>query len=180
MDPFIGEIRAFCFHYVPFGWEICDGRMLPVRQNTALFSVIGNRFGGDGIDTFALPDLSGRAPMGVGKGHGLTPRSLGERTGSVETTLGLNHLPRHDHAVSGVVTAITGNMRALPETDSRISRVVEAATAIPMYSKRDEVNLSLSGRAAMQNGGGQPHENRQPFLSMNYCIALKGSQPLRS
>jgi microcystin-dependent protein len=169
-DPFLAEIRLFSGNFAPTGWALCDGRLLPIAQNTALFSLLGTSFGGDGRQTFALPDLRGRSPMHPGAGPGLTPRTLGEAGGEEAVTLTLNEMPSHTHRLAPSV---------IPASD-----VIPAGTFIAsppaarIYGPPG--NLLAMSPAAIRPVGGEPHDNRQPYLALNFIIALQGIFPARS
>lgn len=180
MDPFVGEIRAFGFDFPPMDWAQCNGQLMVIAQNTRLFSLIGTTFGGDGITTFGLPDFTGRAPVGAGSGPGLTSRKLGEPFGTATESLTLAQIPRHDHGVFGsnVLAAGVPSMVATPAANVRLSRALTLpATGTPVYSSVDAVDTELAPATIGNAGGSQPHENLQPYLGLNYCIALKGIWP---
>ncbi|MCE3001454.1 MAG: tail fiber protein [Xanthomonadaceae bacterium] len=166
-EPFIAEIRIVGFNFAPVGWALCDGQLLPISQNTALFSLLGTTFGGNGQTTFALPDLRGRAPMFDGQGPGLPPRVLGERGGTESVTLTVAEMPPHSHPVA-VSTAVAD--RANP-VGTRFGSTVD-----PVYTA---ANPGLAAAAQGTAGGSQPHENMQPSLVLNFIIALQGIFPPR-
>lgn len=176
-DPFIGEIRPFAFSFAPAGWAICAGQILPISQNPALFSIIGTRFGGDGKTTFQLPNLQGRTELGSGPGPGLTPRGVGEVVGSMTATLNSTQLPAHSHAV----TVQNGNGTATTPAGHYWGKGVSAGSR-PMPVK---TYSSLAADGAMapnliaDTGDGQPHDNAQPCLVVNFCICLQGDFPPR-
>ena len=171
-EPFIAEVRIFAGNFAPRGWAFCNGQLLPISQNTALFSLIGTTYGGDGRTTVGLPNLQGRAPMHPGRGPGLTQRRLGETGGAAQVTLTEQQMPQHTHqlrAVSedGEENAPAGNYTAATEPNRRIYRTnLDGLT--PM------ANEALQGA-----GDGQPHDNRQPSLVLNFIIALVGIYPSR-
>jgi microcystin-dependent protein len=174
-DPFIGEIRMFGGNFAPTGWALCNGQLLPISQNTALFSILGTTFGGNGQTTFGLPDLRGRVPMNFGQGPGLTPRNLGENGGSETVTLLVTQMPAHTHqanASSANATAPSpqGGVWA-QELDSQ-GGTGTGYTGTP--------NTTMSPQAIGTAGGGQPHQNLQPYLCVNFIIALNGIFPSRS
>jgi len=169
-EPFIAEIRIFAGNFAPRSWAFCDGQLLPIAQNTALFSLIGTTYGGDGRTTTALPNLQGRAPMHPGRGPGLTSRRLGERAGVSAVTLTETQIPSHDHDVTGQAKRSIENH---PENHSL--GVPEAAA----YTNATNLT-SLAGAAVSSTGGGQDHANDQPYLVINYIIALQGLYPSRS
>lgn len=172
-EPFIAEIRIFAGNFAPRGWAFCDGQLLPVSQNTALFSLIGTTYGGDGRSTTALPNLEGRAPMHPGRGPGLTSRRLGQRGGAETVTLAESQMPNHTHSVGA---------------DSRGSRGAPADRYLGDPRRRAELfhtdttsNLvNMADQALAPTGGSQPHNNMQPFLAINFIIALVGLYPSRS
>lgn len=171
MDSYIGEIRIFAGRFAPRGWALCNGQLLPVQQYTALFSLLGTRYGGDGRTTFALPDLRGRAPMHAGNGNGLTPRSVGEKGGSPAVTLLMNEMPAHRHDVLSAENATEDSPSGAvwSSTDSRSGERVY----------KDSIGPSMSIASLFAEGGNQPHTNLQPYLGMNFIIALEGVFPPR-
>jgi microcystin-dependent protein len=170
MDPFVAEIRIFPFNFAPRGWAWCNGQLMPISQNTALFSLLGTTYGGDGKSTFALPDLQGRAPMHPGQGPGLSLHDLGEVGGTESVTLLESEMPLHNHMVGiapepGEVTSPSGNSIAV----SQEGNVFVAGTA----------NKQMSASILPPAGGNMPHNNMQPFLTVYFCIALQGIYPPR-
>ena len=172
-EPFIAEIRIFAGNFAPRGWAFCNGQLLPISQNTALFSLIGTTYGGDGRSTTALPNLEGRAPMHPGRGPGLTARRLGQRGGAETVTLSEAQMPNHTHTLSADQDA--------GEQNSPVNGYT-ARTAANQRIYTDAGNLSNMAATAIPNnaGGSQPHNNMQPFLTMNFIIALVGLYPSRS
>ncbi len=169
-EPFIAEIRILALNFAPRGWAFCDGQLLPIAQNTALFSLIGTTYGGDGRTTTALPNLQGRAPMHPGRGPGLTARRLGEKTGVETVTLSEAQIPSHTHTLRAHTT---GNNSPDPGGNVLGDR--------PKYQTNTTANLvDLASEAVATTGGGQAHSNVQPFLTLNFCIALQGLYPSRS
>lgn len=173
-EPFIAEIRIFAGNFAPRSWAFCNGQLLPISQNTALFSLIGTTYGGDGRSTTALPNLEGRAAMHPGRGPGLTARRLGQRGGTEMVTLSEAQMPNHSHTLRG--------------QDSRAGRAEPTANVVAqprnrgnMYQTNTSANLVPLHEASSQNSGGsQAHNNLQPFIAMNYIIALQGLYPSRS
>jgi microcystin-dependent protein len=168
-DPFVAEIRMVPFNFAPRGWAFCNGQVLPISQNTALFSLLGTTYGGDGRSTFALPDLQGRSPMHPGQGPGLSLYDLGEQGGTETVTLLQSELPSHSHAVNGQ-----------PEDVNSLSPANAYPGAIestPMYRPLADGTSAMS---PTPSGGDQPHNNRQPYLTMNFIIALQGVFPPRA
>ena len=175
-DVFVGEIRAVGFNYAPPGWALCDGSLLQIRTNTALFSLLGTTYGGNGSVTFGLPDLRGRAIVNAGQGPGLTNYPLGAQTGQESVTLDQSQLPMHTHTLRNVVIGPGGGGSAAPAGNYL------ANSSVPQYGEEAGSSLmaanSVTG-AAGPAGGGQAHENRQPYLAVTYIIALQGIFPQR-
>ena len=170
-DPFVAEIRIFPFNFAPKGWAWCDGQLLPLSQNTALFSLLGTTYGGNGKSNFALPDLMGRAPMHPGQGPGLSLHDLGETGGSETVTLLESEMPAHVH---GQVNNTDGGGQL--NADGRLWG--EANTRI--YSSNVNPAQAMHPQALAPSGGNQPHNNMQPYLTFYFCIALQGVFPPRS
>jgi microcystin-dependent protein len=173
-NPFVAEIRIFCGNFAPKGWAFCDGQILPISQNTALFSLLGTTYGGDGKANFALPNLQGCFPMHPGSGPGLSLRDLGEASGTATVTLVASEMPSHAHAPFA-----SGDAAASASPAGVNGPVMLAATSVPVYGALTEPT-SLDGAAIGATGGNQPHENRQPYLALNFIIALQGVFPPRS
>lgn len=172
-DPFVAEIRIFPFNFAPKGWAFCDGQLLPLSQNTALFSLLGTTYGGNGKSNFALPDLQGRAPMQPGQGPGLSLHDLGESAGSETVTLLESEIPAHSHALVSLGapanrTSPVGNTIGRPSAGSAF--VPPAGAPI----------VSMSDQALAPAGGDAPHNNLMPYLTFNFCIALQGVFPPRT
>jgi microcystin-dependent protein len=173
-DQFVAEIRIFPFNFAPKGWALCNGQLLPISQNTALFSLLGTTYGGDGRSTFALPDLQGRAPMHPGQGPGLSLYDLGQSGGSDTITLLPSEIPAHGHALKGNPQA--GDTPA-PAADAAIAR----PGTINAFQTATAANLApMAPESLAAAGGGQPHNNLQPYLTVHFCIALQGIFPPRS
>ena len=168
MDPFIGELRCFGFGFAPNGWALCAGQLMSISQNTALFSLLGTMYGGNGQTTFGLPDLQGRIPMGMGQGAGLSGRTQGELGGTESVTLIGQQIPAHNHSVAGSSTAAGKS----PEAS------VPAFTA-GGSSYGTTTDLTMSPAMVGGGGGSQPHDNVQPYLVLNWCIATEGIYPSR-
>lgn len=169
-DPFVAEIRIFPFNFAPRGWAWCDGQLLPLSQNTALFSLLGTTYGGNGKSNFALPDLQGRAPMQPGQGPGLSLRDLGETSGSETVTLLQSEIPVHFH------TLVASEADGLERTPSE--QLPATGVGISMYQNPGAL-AALSPTALAPSGGDQPHNNLQPYLTFYFCIALQGVFPPR-
>jgi microcystin-dependent protein len=172
-DPFVAEIRIFAFQFAPKGWAFCDGQLLPLSQNTALFSLLGTTYGGDGKSNFALPDMQGNAPMHPGQGPGLSLHDLGETGGSQFVTLLESEIPTHSHNLMAQGAPADTNV---PANDS-IARVVGATPYLPPAGAP---LVSMAPNALAPAGGGLPHNNMMPFLTLNFCIALQGVFPPRT
>jgi len=172
MDPFVAEIRIFPFNFAPKGWAWCDGQLLPLSQNTALFSLLGTTYGGNGKSNFALPDLQGRAAMHPGQGPGLSLHDLGETGGSETVTLLESEMPSHPHTLQS--NAATAN-RTTPVANA-LARVSGAAP----YAPAGAPTATLAGQALAPAGGDQPHNNLQPYLTFYFNIALQGVFPPRT
>jgi microcystin-dependent protein len=164
-EPFLSEIRIMSFEFAPKGWALCNGQLLPINQNQALFSLLGTTFGGDGRVNFALPDLRGRTPIHVGSGH-----TVGERGGEQAHTLSIAELPTHTH----VLSASSQDANASPPTP--INNIL--ASSAPAQAYGSPAQLAAMGATSITNtGGSQAHLNMQPFLTLNFCIALQGIFP---
>lgn len=169
MEPYIGEIRIFAGNYAPMGWAFCNGQVLPIAQNTALFSVLGTTYGGDGKTTFALPNLCGKAAMHQGAGPGLTPRKAGDTGGAATVSLNNNHLPAHNH-MANCQTTPTSNT-----PDGTIWSNTVGRGSPPMYNNMP--NAPMNPQAVQAAGGSDAHNNMQPYLGLNFIIALQGLYP---
>jgi microcystin-dependent protein len=173
MDPFVAEIRIFPFNFSPKGWAFCDGQILPLSQNTALFSLLGTTYGGDGKSNFALPNMQGNAPMHPGQGPGLSLHDLGETGGSDTVSLLESEIPSHSHALMcNAAPADTGD----PAGNS-FGRIVGASPYLPPAGAP---LINMADVALAPAGGDQPHNNLQPYLTLNFCIALQGVYPPRT
>jgi len=170
-DPFVAEIRIFPFNFAPKGWAWCDGQLLPLSQNTALFSLLGTTYGGNGKSNFALPDLQGRAPMHPGQGPGLSLHDLGETGGSETVTLLESEIPAHGHAMSASTQVALEN---LPTAQN-----VAAGDGINLYAPASNL-VAMAGQVLAPAGGDQPHNNLQPYLTFYFAIALQGVFPPRT
>jgi microcystin-dependent protein len=171
MDPFVAEIRIFPFNFAPKGWAFCDGQILSISQNTALFSLLGTTYGGDGKSNFALPDMQGNAPMHPGQGPGLSLHDLGETGGSDTVTLLESEIPSHSHSLMASYADATDQT---PSQNKYASGVGIGQFAAP------GALVTLSVNAVSPSGGDQPHNNMQPYLTLNFNIALQGIFPPRS
>lgn len=174
-DPFVAEIRIFAGNFAPTGWATCDGQLLPLSQNTALFSLLGTTYGGNGKSNFALPDLQGRAPMFWGQGPGLSQRDLGETGGSQNVTLLQSEIPAHSH------TAKASGVPATNLTPTDGIWAVSGSRRAPsnLYSATASSGNTLAPTALSATGGSQPHNNMPPYLTLTFIIALQGVFPPR-
>jgi microcystin-dependent protein len=172
-SSFIGQIMVFAGNFAPAGWALCDGRLLKISDNDALFKAIGTSYGGDGTVTFALPDLRGRVPLGQGAGPGLSPYQLGQKVGAESVALAAAQMPSHGHLVNAV--SGPGNTN-IPARNTLLSGVGGQAASgqyqTPAYAPPSANQVSLAGNMVSSIGDGQPHPNLQPFLVFNFCIAV--------
>lgn len=171
MDPFIAEIRIFAGNFAPNGWAFCNGQLLPISQNPALFSILGTIYGGDGKSVFALPNLQGVAPMQCGQGPGLSNYDIGETGGETSVTLIESQIPVHTHPVRA--NSNSGDQTSPQNNDW-------AASSNPMYSASAGSSPAMNPAAFSPAGGNQPHNNMPPYLVLNFIIAMQGVFPPRS
>jgi microcystin-dependent protein len=171
-EPFIGEIQLFGFNFAPRDWAQCNGALLSIQQNTALFSLLGTQYGGNGTSTFALPNLASRVACNQGQAPGLTARTIGETFGEQSVSLTSNEMPAHPHGLALYAQADTTRRASSPAAGNALSN---PAASSPFVADGPFVPFApnLVGPA----GGGQLHENRQPYLAVNFCIALQGVYP---
>jgi len=179
-NPFVAEIRIFAFSFAPTGWALCAGQLMPISQNTALFSLLGTTYGGDGKSTFALPNLQGSAPMQQGQGAGLTDRVLGELGGEPTLTLITTEMPAHAHTVNadtnfGTTPDPNGNIYMRGNFDDGAGHT----GGVQVYNTNTTPNALLSFAAVGVAGSSLPHNNMMPSLGVNFCIALQGVFPAR-
>lgn len=167
-EPFIGQLMLVPYNFVPAGWAACDGRLLPIAQNAALFSLLGVMYGGDGSTTFGLPDLRGRVPISVGQGQGLSAYALGAKGGAEGVTLTTNQMPVHNHRVAASAAPLNtpSPQNAFPGGDGA-------------YQELAESTVTMNPAMVLPAGESQPHENRQPYLALQWIIALQGIYPSR-
>jgi microcystin-dependent protein len=176
-EPFMSEIKIISFNFAPKGWAFCNGQLLPINQNQALFSLLGTTYGGDGRVTFGLPDLRGRIPVGAGQGI-----SLGERGGEYAHTLLISEMPTHNHLLMADAATAGSSNTNTPDVTKVLGQSAGTGGSPPapfgvnMYSTASP-NVALAPQSISNNGGSQPHENEQPFLTLNFCIALQGIFP---
>ncbi len=172
-DPFVAEIRIFPFNFAPVGWAFCDGQILPLSQNTALFSLLGTTYGGDGKSNFALPNFQGNAPMHPGQGPGLSLHDLGETGGSDTVSLLESEIPSHSHALMAETSAPDS---PIPDNHSLAS----IDHGLGYRGASGAIVVQMNDNAVAPAGGDQPHNNLQPYLTLNFCIALQGVYPPRT
>jgi microcystin-dependent protein len=172
-DPFVAEVRIFAFSFAPTGWARCDGQLMPISQNTALFSLLGTTYGGNGVSNFALPDLQGRAPMHPGQGPGLSLHDLGEAGGSETVTLLESEIPAHNHALVG------SNEDG---TQGTLTAGISLASSVggQHYQTTTSGTVAMAANALTPAGGHQSHNNMMPYLTVQFCIALQGVFPPRT
>ncbi len=173
-DPFVAEIRIFPFNFAPKGWALCNGQLLPISQNTALFALLGTTYGGDGRSTFGLPNLQGSAPMHPGQGPGLSLHDLGETGGSETVTLLESEIPAHSHTMKA-----NGGDGTLPSPANNVSSGPGADRDLFWY-KNGPPNSTMRADASGTAGGSLPHNNLMPYLTINFCIAMQGVFPPRT
>ncbi len=176
-EPFIGLIVMFGCNFAPQGWAFCNGNLQSIAENSALFSLIGTTYGGDGQETFALPDVRGRVPIGQGQGPGLSNRTIGEVSGTESVTLLSSQMPAHNHLFN--VNNTGANVHA-PVANSTIGAATDINGDASMAYGTSAPNVTMAPGSISVAGGGQPHNNLMPFLTINYCIALFGIFPSRN
>jgi microcystin-dependent protein len=173
-DPFVAEIRMYPFNFPPKGWSFCDGQLLPISQNTALFSLLGTFYGGDGKSNFALPNLQGSAPIHAGQGPGLSLYDLGQQGGSETVTLLESEIPGHTHAMMAAPTIVSADSNIVKDNSLGKSSQGNA------YTPYDGANVvQMAFQTLSVAGGSLPHNNMMPYLTLNFCIALQGVFPPR-
>lgn len=171
-SPFVGEVRVFGFNFPPKGWAFCDGQLLPISQNTALFSLLGTFYGGDGKSTFALPNLQGNLSVSQGQGAGLQQYFIGESGGSQTVTLLQTEMPLHNHNLeTDTLDPVDGGSPANASLGKSPSTL--------MYTNATSPQVQMNAQAIVANGGSQPHNNMMPYLCLNFCIAMQGVFPAR-
>jgi microcystin-dependent protein len=176
-NPFVAEIRIFGFNFAPRGWAFCDGQILPLSQNTALFSLLGTTYGGDGKSNFALPNMQGNVPMHPGQGPGLNLHQLGETGGSQTVTLLQSEVPAHTHTINCIDGSRVGGQIGQPGNAILVKTPGTPANA---FVSGGSQNQTLNFNSVSVVGSGFPHNNMMPYLGMNFCIALQGVYPPRS
>lgn len=182
MDVFMGTILAFGFNFAPRGWQLCNGQTISIAQNSAMFALLGTYYGGNGTSTFQLPNLQSRLPIGMGQGQGLSPYTIGQPSGSEQTSIGINNMPSHNHAISATTTAATVNLPAagLAIADANGSDPTSGdAVTVNIYAPATP-NIVLHPQTCGLIGGNQPISILQPTLAINYSIAMEGIFPSRN
>jgi microcystin-dependent protein len=179
MNPFLGEIRCFGFNFAPVGWLLCEGQLLPISQYTALFSLLGTYYGGNGTSTFGLPNLQGQVPMHQGNGAGLTPTVVGESQGSTSVTLLYSEMPIHQHTI---VTEITepGGAPERAAVPSSGASYIGPSNPDALYNSTPTLNAIFAPQTIGTAGSTTPHDNMQPYLVLNFCICIDGVYPARN
>lgn len=167
--PFIGEIRLFAGNFAPVGWALCDGSLLPIAENEALFNLIGTIYGGNGQTTFGLPDMRGRVPVHQGAGTGLSPRTIGEMGGAEQVTLTPSQMPSHNHVLNATTAAAS--------TANGVAGSLTGTAASTNFYGNTPGGGALAPQALTATGGNQPHNNMAPFLGLNFIISLFGIFP---
>lgn len=174
-EPFIGQIQPFGFNFAPANWAFCNGATLAIQQNTALFSLLGIQYGGNGTNTFQLPNFSARATGGSGTGAGLSPRSVGDTFGVAQVTVSIDEMPAHRHTLTAFAQTDTTKRSGVPVAGGGLS--LPGSNAVKPFSNAAP-NAPLSPSMLQpSSGGSQPHANQQPYLAVNFCIALQGVFP---
>jgi microcystin-dependent protein len=174
-DQFLSEIRIFAGNFAPTGWALCNGQIMPISQNTALFSLLGTTYGGNGTSTFALPNLQGSAPIGAGQGPGLSVRDLGETGGEQSVTLLDSEMPGHSHAAQASTAGGVNSPAGAAWGESKIGK-----TPLNVYAASGANNVPMSPQALSIAGGSQPHNNMPPYQCLTFIIALAGIFPARN
>jgi len=174
-DPFVGEIRVFGFNFAPTGWAFCQGQVMPIAQNAALFSLLGTTYGGNGTSTFALPNFQGRVPVHQGQGIGLSPYTLGQSGGASTVTLSTNQMPAHAHGVQ----CLAGGGNSNTPVNNGFAEVTAGRGMVNLYAATSD-GTTMNAAALTTAGGGGAHNNMAPFLGVGFCIALVGIFPSRN
>ena len=176
-EPFIGEIRAFGFNFAPYGWAFCEGQLTAISQAEALFAIIGTFYGGNGTNNFALPNLKDRAVMSQGRGPGLTSRNVGQPVGEMSVVLAGSQIPAHTHSIASANASVPTQKLSGPTSNAFIGGSNPGRAYV---SDTTVADVALSPKGISDTGGSQSHENMQPILALNFCIALVGIFPSRN
>ncbi|MEA2937015.1 MAG: hypothetical protein QOC56_519 [Alphaproteobacteria bacterium] len=177
-SPYVGEIRCFGFNFAPQGWAFCNGQLMAISSNELLFSIIGTTYGGDGSTTFGLPNLQGQIPMHWGSGPGGFTTVVGEVQGTTLVTLTTNQMPAHVHTITAVDLASGGVVERTPQPNS--NAFLASSNPSGVWNSAPTLNAPFAPNTLSSQGGSQPHENMQPYLVVNFCIALEGLFPTRN
>lgn len=180
-DAMMGEIKMFAGNFAPQGWMFCQGQILNIAQNSALYSILGTTYGGDGRTNFALPNLCGRVPIGTGTGVGLTPRTVAQMGGSETVTLNVTQMPQHIHATNATTATATTNIPSSSVVPASAQLPASGATAAKKVNTYAEAagNPNVTFTVTYPSGNSQPHDNMMPYISMNYIICVMGIYPTR-
>jgi microcystin-dependent protein len=172
-DQFVGEVRVFGCNFAPIGWALCNGQILSISQNTALFSLLGPNYGGDGKSNFGLPNMQGNIPISQGQGAGLSPYFIGQNGGSQDVTLSFSEMPQHNHNL------MTDPDDAPPNAGTPANNALCTSATTLMFTTATSPLLQMNAQMLKPMGGDGPHKNMMPFLTLNFCIALQGIFPSR-
>lgn len=175
-DPFTGEIQIYGFNFAPYNWAMCQGQLMPIQQNTALFSLLGVTFGGNGTSNYQLPNFTGFAPCGQGQGPGLSQRDMGETFGTDSVTLQYGQMPAHTHAARVYNQTDSSKRTGIPVANDAM---ILPEGGVNLFTATPTTNSVFPAQTIAMTGGGQPHENQQPYLTLNFCICLSGVFPTR-
>lgn len=181
-EPYVGQVMIFAFNFAPRNWSYCNGALMAISQNQALFSILGTTYGGDGRVTFALPNIQDKGVMNLGPGPGLSNYALGQTSGMAEVTLTTQQMPAHSHTVSGDGASTATGFKIVPLVSDWIGTRIGATPGARdfMFNPTPTDGANFAGAVISISGGSLPHENEQPYLGMNYCIALFGLFPSRN
>ncbi|MEJ0026241.1 MAG: tail fiber protein [Rhizomicrobium sp.] len=179
-EPYVGQIAIFAFNFAPRNWSFCNGALVPIAQNEALFTILGTTYGGDGRNTFGLPNIQDSTVMNIGQGPGLSNYVLGQHSGSAEVTLTQNQIPLHSHAVNGQNAAQPTAFELVPQTSYWVGSREGGAKTDFQFTPNPAAGQTFAPSVISVTGGSLPHNNEQPYLGMNYCIALYGIFPSRN
>jgi microcystin-dependent protein len=174
-DPFTAEVRAFGFNFAPVNWAFCNGAQVQIQQNSTLYALLGVTYGGNGTTNFNLPNLQGSTVVDVGAGNALTARTAGEQVGAATVTLDMTTMPSHNHGLAALEVTAANQAQLAPSASSYITRNFGQQ----VYSDGNNVDATMDPRSIGPSGGSQGHENRQPYLAVNFCICLYGEYPSR-
>ncbi|MBS7538153.1 phage tail protein [Ancylobacter lacus] len=180
VDSYVGEIRLFGGKFAPFDWAVCDGRLIRISENQALYSLLGTTWGGDGRDTFALPDLRGRLPVCQGQGPGLSRHTLGEKGGSEYVTLTIAQIPAHDHTLTGTTRDATTQTPGPSRIHAKVAGATGGLAAAAYVVNKTTTERTLNAQAIALRGNGNAHNNQMPALALTYIISLRGIYPTQN